>query len=170
MIIDISQPLSPGMAGFPGDAAYEETQTFTIGPNCPVNVARLTLSVHCGTHADAAAICWAPWQYIDPSLAPAAHRARADGTASNMSRHFGSRRPVSCSASWIASFRLDRGFRALSAELVTIWRKASAHQPGHAFVDPETSRTSPPTMRLSATTCESWKISFSPMSNQAITN
>jgi arylformamidase len=53
MIIDISQALSPGMAGFPGDAPYEERNTFTIGPNCPVNVARLSLSVHCGTHADA---------------------------------------------------------------------------------------------------------------------
>lgn len=53
MIIDISQPLSPGMAGFPGDAPYEEDQTFAIGPQCPVNVARLSLSVHCGTHADA---------------------------------------------------------------------------------------------------------------------
>jgi len=52
-IIDISQPLDPGMAGFPGDAAYRETQTFRIGPNCPVNVAQVSLSVHCGTHADA---------------------------------------------------------------------------------------------------------------------
>src|SRR5262245_66100753 len=41
------------MAGFPGDAAYRETQTFRIGPNCPVNVAQVSLSVHCGTHADA---------------------------------------------------------------------------------------------------------------------
>lgn len=53
MIIDISQVLSPGMAGFPGDAAYEEGWTFRIGPNCPVNVSRVALSVHCGTHADA---------------------------------------------------------------------------------------------------------------------
>lgn len=53
MIIDISQPLSPGMAVFPGDAAYEEGWTFRIGPGCPVNVARVAFSVHCGTHADA---------------------------------------------------------------------------------------------------------------------
>jgi arylformamidase len=52
-IIDISQPLDPGMAGFPGDAQYEETRTFRIGPDCPVNVARVSFSVHCGTHADA---------------------------------------------------------------------------------------------------------------------
>lgn len=53
MIIDISQGLSPGMAGFPGDAAYEEHWTFRIGGGCPVNVSRATMSVHCGTHADA---------------------------------------------------------------------------------------------------------------------
>ncbi|MBI2718340.1 MAG: arylformamidase [Rhizobiales bacterium] len=53
MIIDISQPLAPGMARFPGDAPYEERQTFAIGPGCPVNVARVAFSSHCGTHADA---------------------------------------------------------------------------------------------------------------------
>jgi arylformamidase len=53
VIIDISQGLSPGMAGFPGDAAYEEGWTFRMGPNCPVNVSRVSLSLHCGTHADA---------------------------------------------------------------------------------------------------------------------
>ncbi len=53
MIIDISQPLSPGMAGFPGDAPYTEEWTFRIGPGCPVNVSRVSFSVHCGSHADA---------------------------------------------------------------------------------------------------------------------
>lgn len=53
MIIDITQPLGPGMAGFPGDAPYTEDWTFRLGPNCPVNVSRVSFSVHCGTHADA---------------------------------------------------------------------------------------------------------------------
>jgi arylformamidase len=53
MIIDISQALSPGMAVFPGDAAYAENWTFGIGPQCPVNVSQVALSTHCGTHADA---------------------------------------------------------------------------------------------------------------------
>ncbi len=53
MIIDITQPLSPGMAVFPGDAPYEESWTFRIGPGCPVNVSRVAFSTHCGTHADA---------------------------------------------------------------------------------------------------------------------
>jgi arylformamidase len=53
VIIDISQPLSPGMAMFPGDTPYIEGATFKIGPNCPVNVASVSLSAHCGSHADA---------------------------------------------------------------------------------------------------------------------
>ncbi len=53
MIIDISQPLAPGMAVFPGDAAYQESWTFRIGPECPVNVSQVSFSAHCGTHADA---------------------------------------------------------------------------------------------------------------------
>jgi arylformamidase len=53
VIIDISQGLSPGMAGFPGDATYTEGWTFRLGPDCPVNVSRVAFSVHCGTHADA---------------------------------------------------------------------------------------------------------------------
>ena len=66
MIIDISQPLAPGMAVFPGDAAYAEDWTFRIGPKCPVNVGRVSLSVHCGTHADA------PLHYDPDGASPAA--------------------------------------------------------------------------------------------------
>ena len=53
MIIDISQAVSPGMAVFPGDTPYDEAFVARIGPGCPVNVSRVSFSVHCGTHADA---------------------------------------------------------------------------------------------------------------------
>lgn len=53
MIIDISQSVRPGIAGFPVDTVYEEGFVARIGPGCPVNVGRMTLSTHCGTHADA---------------------------------------------------------------------------------------------------------------------
>jgi len=52
-LIDISPPLSVGMGVFPGDAAFEVAQTFAIGPGCPVNVARIAMSTHCGAHVDA---------------------------------------------------------------------------------------------------------------------
>jgi arylformamidase len=52
-LIDISPPLSVGMGVFPGDALFEVSQTFAIGPGCPVNVARFAMSTHCGAHVDA---------------------------------------------------------------------------------------------------------------------
>lgn len=50
---DITPPLRPGIPVWPGDTAYEEVRTWAIGPGCPVNVSRITLSTHTGAHADA---------------------------------------------------------------------------------------------------------------------
>jgi arylformamidase len=50
---DITPPVDPTSPVFPGDQAYDAGWTFRIGPGCPVNVARLTLSPHTGAHADA---------------------------------------------------------------------------------------------------------------------
>jgi arylformamidase len=52
-LIDISPSLRVGMGVFPGDAAFAVSQTFTIGPDCPVNVASFAMSTHCGAHVDA---------------------------------------------------------------------------------------------------------------------
>lgn len=50
---DISPSVAPGFAVFPGDAGFSLRWTWTIGPDCPVNVAELTMSPHTGSHADA---------------------------------------------------------------------------------------------------------------------
>jgi arylformamidase len=50
---DITQPLRPGLPVWPGDTAYEEERTWQIDGACPVNVSKVTLSTHSGTHADA---------------------------------------------------------------------------------------------------------------------
>ncbi|SDT59009.1 arylformamidase [Bradyrhizobium canariense] len=52
-LIDISPPLRVGIGVFPGDALFRAQPTFTIGPGCPVNVAEIAMSTHCGAHADA---------------------------------------------------------------------------------------------------------------------
>lgn len=52
-LIDISPSLRVGMGVFPGDAAFAVSRTFTIGPDCPVNVASFAMSTHCGAHVDA---------------------------------------------------------------------------------------------------------------------
>lgn len=51
---DISQPLRVGLPVWPGDTPFAEERTWELEPGgCPVNVSRLTLSTHSGTHADA---------------------------------------------------------------------------------------------------------------------
>jgi arylformamidase len=52
-VIDISPSLCVGIGVFPGDAAFAVSQTFTIGPDRPVNVASFSMSTHCGAHVDA---------------------------------------------------------------------------------------------------------------------
>jgi arylformamidase len=52
-LIDISPALRVGMGVFPGDAEFAVSPTFTIGSDCPVNVASIAMSTHCGAHADA---------------------------------------------------------------------------------------------------------------------
>jgi arylformamidase len=52
-IWDISPPLGPGSPVFPGDTPYAQAWSATIGPGCPVNVGRITMSPHVGAHADA---------------------------------------------------------------------------------------------------------------------
>lgn len=52
-IWDISPPVHPGTPVFPGDTPYQQEWSATLGPGCPVNVGRLTLSPHVGAHADA---------------------------------------------------------------------------------------------------------------------
>ncbi|WP_119157683.1 arylformamidase [Caldimonas tepidiphila] len=50
---DISPPLSTDTPVWPGDTPFRQEPAWTMGPGCPVNVARITLSPHFGAHADA---------------------------------------------------------------------------------------------------------------------
>ena len=50
---DISPPVDERAEVFPGDPAYSQTVHFSLTPDCPVNVNRITLSPHTGAHADA---------------------------------------------------------------------------------------------------------------------
>ncbi len=51
-ILDISMPLSPGMAAFPGDPALAEHRVRSIDRGDGYNVSALTLGTHAGTHID----------------------------------------------------------------------------------------------------------------------
>jgi arylformamidase len=50
---DISPPVDASSAVFPGDTPFTQQAHFELGPQCPVNVCRITMSPHTGAHADA---------------------------------------------------------------------------------------------------------------------
>lgn len=52
-IWDISQTLRPGLPVWPGDTAFEFERTWRMEDGSPVNVGKMTMSTHSGTHGDA---------------------------------------------------------------------------------------------------------------------
>jgi arylformamidase len=50
---DISPGVAPGHPVFPGDTGFSVRWTWTLGPDCPVNVSAIAMSPHTGSHADA---------------------------------------------------------------------------------------------------------------------
>jgi arylformamidase len=58
-IFDISRPVSPRLAGWPGDTPFSLAWTMKQSAGDSVNVGRFTLSVHTGAHTDA------PFHYDD---------------------------------------------------------------------------------------------------------
>lgn len=50
---DISQPLHAALPVWPGDTTFAAETTWHHGPDCPVQVSKITLSTHSGAHADA---------------------------------------------------------------------------------------------------------------------
>lgn len=53
MIRDISPPIRPGIVNWPGDTPFGQEPHLRLSADCPVNVARVTLSSHTGAHVDA---------------------------------------------------------------------------------------------------------------------
>ena len=52
-IYDISEPISPATAVFPGDNGYTAEWVMRMEDGASCNVSTMRMSVHCGTHADA---------------------------------------------------------------------------------------------------------------------
>ena len=154
MIIDITQGLSPGMAGFPGDAPYAEGWTFRLGPDCPVNVSRVSFSVHCGTHADAplhydAAGAAAGALALEPYIGPCrVIDARGAGALCEPKVIIGALDNAPCRVLLRLMDQLDpktwpTGFRALAPETVELLASRGVTLVGidTPSVDPETSKT-----------------------------
>ncbi len=52
-ILDISRSLSPGTPVWPGDTPFSRDPVMSLEAGDSCNVSRITMSPHCGTHADA---------------------------------------------------------------------------------------------------------------------
>ena len=52
-IWDLSEPLSPATAVFPGDSPFAQEWVMRIAAGGSCNVSTVRMSVHCGTHTDA---------------------------------------------------------------------------------------------------------------------
>lgn len=52
-IYDISLPVGPALAGWPGDAVYRLTWTTRLADGASVNLGEVAMSLHTGTHVDA---------------------------------------------------------------------------------------------------------------------
>ncbi|MBX7541352.1 arylformamidase [Qipengyuania sphaerica] len=61
-IWDISQVLRPGLPVWPGDTDFAFERTWRMDQGSPVNVGKMTMSTHSGTHADA------PLHYAEDGL------------------------------------------------------------------------------------------------------
>jgi arylformamidase len=58
-MLDISRPISATLPVWPGDPSPHYQLTWTIAEGGAVNVGRVTMGTHTGTHVDA------PWHYLD---------------------------------------------------------------------------------------------------------
>jgi arylformamidase len=58
-VFDVTAPLSPGVAVWPGDPSVQFTPVARVSEGAPCNVSRLSCSTHAGTHVDA------PWHFVD---------------------------------------------------------------------------------------------------------
>lgn len=152
-IHDISQTLRPGLPVWPGDTPFAAERSWQIGPDCPVNVSRLTLSSHSGSHADAplhydrdgadvAALDLAP--YLGPCLL-----IEALGQGAVMPEEIASTLPETCERVLICTYRRfphdswDSDFRPLAPETVHLIAERGGRLVGvdAPSLDPETSKT-----------------------------
>lgn len=154
VLYDITQPIRPGIPVWPGDTPYGEERTWAIGPGCPVNVSRLTLSTHTGTHADAPLHYDAdglPIGAVDLSvyLGPALVLHMPPGLACVQAQHLDGRVPQGTARVLLRTYRAaptdawDPDFTAVAAQAIDILAARGVRLIGTdtPSLDPQTSKT-----------------------------
>lgn len=153
-IWDISQALRIGIPVWPGDTQFQEDRTWQLSGECPVNVSRLTLSTHTGTHADA------PLHYdaegtpigsvdLQPYLGPCRlidlHYTGGVINAELLQPHLDNIPPRVLIKTYLKAplSYWDNGFRAIAAEAIELLAANSVKLIGTdtASLDPQTSKT-----------------------------
>ena len=149
---DISPAIRVGIPVWPGDTPYDEARTWSLGPGCPVNVSRFTMSTHTGAHADA------PFHYDADGVRAGAlpldtylGRCRvihAIGAARIERRHFdgrlgGATRVLFRTYAAAPQQRWDAGFPAVAADAIDALAAAGVRLVGvdTPSLDPQESKT-----------------------------
>ena len=153
-LYDISPPIRPTLAVWPGDTPFSQEGTWAIGPDCPVNVSRITLSTHTGAHADAPlhyAADGVPVEgldlarYIGPCRVIDVRAAQGAVQPADVAEHLAGAPPriLLRTAERAAVDRWDPQFTAVAAETIDLLARHGAVLIGvdTPSLDPETSKT-----------------------------
>lgn len=149
---DISQTLRPALPVWPGDTAFGFARSWRMEDGSPVNVGRMTMSTHSGTHADAplhyaadgadiASVALDP--YLGECLVVDARGAGPLIQPGDIPDLGGASRVLVRTFDRFPADRWDSGFKALAAETVRALAAAGVVLIGTdaPSVDPEDSKT-----------------------------
>lgn len=124
---DISQVLRPGLPVWPGDTDFAFARSWRMEDGSPVNVGRMTLSTHSGTHGDAplhyaadgadiASVALAP--YLGECLVVDARHARGAVQVADLPPLGGATRVLLRTFDAFPHERWDEGFTAIAADTI----------------------------------------------------
>lgn len=149
---DISQTLRPGLPVWPGDTEFAFERTWLMEDGSPVNVGRMTMSTHSGTHGDAplhyaadaadiGSVSLEP--YLGECLVVDARKARGAVEVSDLPDLGGAERVLLRTFDTFPHDRWDSGFTAIAAETIR-WLAAQGVRligTDAPSVDPQESKT-----------------------------
>ncbi|MEZ5681296.1 MAG: arylformamidase [Erythrobacter sp.] len=126
-IWDISQTLRPGLPVWPGDTEFAFERTWKMEDGSPVNVGRMTMSTHSGTHGDAplhysataqdiASLALDP--YLGECLVVDARNAKGSVQIADLPDLGGATRVLLRTFEQFPHDQWDSGFTAISAETI----------------------------------------------------
>ena len=149
---DISQTLRPGLPVWPGDTAFAFERSWRMEDGSPVNVGRMTMSTHSGSHGDAplhyaadapdiASVALGP--YLGECLVVDARHARGVVEVADLPPLAGARRVLLRTFEAFPHDRWDSGFTAIAPDAIRWLAEQGVRLIGTdaPSVDPQESKT-----------------------------